>query len=145
MTHPVRNFTFDGIYDSILKGAASSSFIELPIPFDKFGWFYPESFYSIFILTLLVVLLFKLKIFSVLNLLLNPKNNKETYYMQEFCTIYFKTRTINPISVNGIICLMGSNWPQWNKSHMSLKSIICIRNMFSHCYNSVNGISLTLA
>jgi hypothetical protein len=109
MTHPVRNFTFDGIYDSILEGAASSSFIELPIPFDKFGWFYPESFYSIFILTLLVVLLFKLKIFSVLNLLLNPKNNKETYYMQEFCTIYFKTRTINPISVNGIICLMGSN------------------------------------
>jgi hypothetical protein len=65
--------------------------------------------------------------------------------MQEFCTIYFKTRTINPISVNGIICLMGSNWPQWNKSQMSLKSIICIRNMFSHCYNSVNGISLTLA
>ena len=44
MTHSVRNFTFEGIYDSIMEGAASSTFIELPIPFDKFGWFYPVSF-----------------------------------------------------------------------------------------------------
>jgi hypothetical protein len=44
MTHTVRNFTFDGIYDSIMEGAASSTFIELPIPFDRFGWFYPVFF-----------------------------------------------------------------------------------------------------
>jgi hypothetical protein len=43
ITHPVSNFTFDGIYDSILEGADSTSGIELPIPFDKFGWFYPVS------------------------------------------------------------------------------------------------------
>ena len=41
MTYPVYNWTFEGIYESILDGAASSPQIELPIPFDKFGWFYP--------------------------------------------------------------------------------------------------------
>ncbi len=40
MTYPVSNFTFDGIYDSILEGADSTSGIELPFPNDKFGWFY---------------------------------------------------------------------------------------------------------
>jgi hypothetical protein len=41
MTYPVTNWTFEGIYDSIMEGAASSTQIHLPIPFDRFGWFYP--------------------------------------------------------------------------------------------------------
>ena len=46
ITYPVSNFTFDGIYDSILEGVDSTSGIELPIPFDKFGWFYPVSIHA---------------------------------------------------------------------------------------------------
>jgi len=47
MTYPVSNFTFDGIYDSILEGADSTSGIELPLPNDKFGWFYLVSILKI--------------------------------------------------------------------------------------------------
>ena len=47
ITYPVSNFTFDGIYDSILEGADSTSGIELPIPFDRFGWFYPVSIFLV--------------------------------------------------------------------------------------------------
>ena len=43
MTHSVNNMTFEGIYDSILQAAAETPAINLPIPFDKFGWFYPVS------------------------------------------------------------------------------------------------------
>ncbi len=48
MRYPVSNFTFDGIYDSILEGADSASSIELPFPYDKFGWFYLVSILKIY-------------------------------------------------------------------------------------------------
>ena len=41
----VREYTFDGILDEIL--AAADTFppnIHIPIPFDRFGWFYPVRF-----------------------------------------------------------------------------------------------------
>ncbi len=41
ITYPVSNFTFDGLIDPIL--GAETSAITKPIPFDRFGWFYPVS------------------------------------------------------------------------------------------------------
>ena len=38
----VRDCTFVGIQDALIDGALNSS-ISLPIPFDRFGWFYPVS------------------------------------------------------------------------------------------------------
>ena len=46
LNYPVRNFTFDGIEDEIMKGI-NEGFpmnFSLPIPFDKFGWFYDVRF-----------------------------------------------------------------------------------------------------
>jgi len=44
LKYPVRNYTFDGISDEIME--ATKTFpgsIPLPIPFDKFGWFYERN------------------------------------------------------------------------------------------------------
>jgi hypothetical protein len=49
------------------------------------------------------------------------------------------------VPLNGIIWLMGSNWPRFNKSQMSLNNILCIWNIFGSCFHSVNGISFGLA
>lgn len=38
----VRDCTFDGIDDPLISGALDSP-IPLPIPFDRFGWFYPRN------------------------------------------------------------------------------------------------------
>ena len=45
LKYPVRNFTFDGITDEIMNATATftQSNVPLPIPFDKFGWFYEVS------------------------------------------------------------------------------------------------------
>ena len=43
LTQPVRNFTFDGIVDEIMN-ATNQMPLPMPIPFDKFGWFYTVSF-----------------------------------------------------------------------------------------------------
>ena len=48
MTHTVNNMTFEGIYDSILQAAAETPSINLPIPFDKFGWFYPVRYVHLY-------------------------------------------------------------------------------------------------
>ena len=41
----VRNLTFDGTLDAVMEAANDPDFAEIgiPIPFDKFGWFYPVS------------------------------------------------------------------------------------------------------
>ena len=46
MTQPVSNLTFDGVLDAIMEAANDPDFgtIGIPIPFDKFGWFYPVRF-----------------------------------------------------------------------------------------------------
>ena len=42
LEYTVRNWTFEGIVEQLLEfGSQSDSWMELPIPFDKFGWFYP--------------------------------------------------------------------------------------------------------
>ena len=42
MEYTVRNWTFDGIVEQLIEfGSQTDSWMELPIPFDKFGWFYP--------------------------------------------------------------------------------------------------------
>ncbi len=56
-----------------------------------------------------------------------------------------KYSPLNRIMVNGIIRLMGSNWPRYKKSQISLNSIHCIRSIFGYCYHLVNGISYSLA
>ena len=53
--------------------------------------------------------------------------------------------TPNLIMDNGIIRLMGSNWPRLNNSQMSLNNILFVQNKLGHCYPSVNGISYGLA
>ena len=47
LVYPVRNFTFDGIVDEIMAGSLTMN-VSLPIPFDKFGWFYDVSMLLIF-------------------------------------------------------------------------------------------------
>ena len=45
-TVPVHNLTFDGYVDEILEAADTfPPFIYIPIPFDKFGWFYPVIYF----------------------------------------------------------------------------------------------------
>ena len=43
LNYTVRDCTFDGIVDPMIEAALEQDFIELPIPFDRFGWFYPVS------------------------------------------------------------------------------------------------------
>merc|ERR1712141_582459 len=45
LTYPVRNWTFDGIFEELLEfGQNAPDYgLELPIPFDKFGWFYSRN------------------------------------------------------------------------------------------------------
>ena len=49
LTYPVRNWTFDGIFEELLEfGQNAPDYgLELPIPFDKFGWFYSVSLLQI--------------------------------------------------------------------------------------------------
>ena len=51
LTYPVRNWTFDGIFEELLEfGQNAPDYgLELPIPFDKFGWFYSVSLSQIFL------------------------------------------------------------------------------------------------
>jgi hypothetical protein len=49
--------------------------------------------------------------------------------------------THNGIMDNGIIRLMGSNWPRLNSSQMSHDNTLCIQNKFGYGYHSVNWIS----
>ena len=44
MSYPVRNYTFAGIFDEIMEGVETfPDSLVVPIPFDKFGWFYGVS------------------------------------------------------------------------------------------------------
>ena len=43
MKFPVRNWTFDGIFEELMDFAQNQNMMELPIPYDRFGWFYPVS------------------------------------------------------------------------------------------------------
>lgn len=45
----VRNLTFDGIVDDLMAASSDLPF-PLPIPFDRFGWFYPVRKWKIFTL-----------------------------------------------------------------------------------------------
>ena len=40
----VRNFTFEGIVDPMITDAIEAD-MGLPIKYDKFGWFYPVSYF----------------------------------------------------------------------------------------------------
>lgn len=44
-TASVRNLTFDGTLDAVMEAANDPGLnnIGIPIPFDRFGWFYPVS------------------------------------------------------------------------------------------------------
>ena len=48
MKFPVRNWTFDGIFEELMDFAQNQNMMELPIPYDRFGWFYPVSTYDFF-------------------------------------------------------------------------------------------------
>ena len=48
MKFPVRNWTFDGIFEELMDFAQNQDMMELPIPYDRFGWFYPVSTYDFF-------------------------------------------------------------------------------------------------
>jgi hypothetical protein len=52
---------------------------------------------------------------------------------------------LNGITINGIIQLMGSNWPRLIKSQISVNIILYVRNIFGYSYHLVNGISYGLA
>ena len=44
LSSSVRNYTFAGIEDEIMKGVQTfPDYVHVPIPFDKFGWFYEVS------------------------------------------------------------------------------------------------------